>query len=254
MKRLWPAILLGLLLPILLIGLLQIIGSAGMGQKPVTLDDFSVLQVAARPGPLSDAHKFLETNCESCHTPISGPDAASCIGCHANDERLLSRQNTAFHAVVQDCSNCHGEHGVKALRPYSMDHQALFNSERQRLLGGIQLALSPPPHANVSGQEAMLDCAGCHANEDPHRTLFGTDCVACHGTATWSLADFRHPPASSTDCAQCHQAPPSHYMMHFQMVSMRVAGVEHANVRQCFSCHQTNAWNDIPGVGWYKHH
>ena len=32
------------------------------------------------------------------------------------------------------------------------------------------------------------------------------------------------------------------------------AGIEHADVSQCFLCHQTNAWNDIKGVGWYKHH
>ena len=64
----------------------------------------------------------------------------------------------------------------------------------------------------------------------------------------------RHPSPLSTDCNQCHQAPPSHSMMHFKMVSMKIAGVEHADVSQCFLCHQTNAWNDIKGVGWYKHH
>ena len=43
-------------------------------------------------------------------------------------------------------------------------------------------------------------------------------------------------------------------MMHFRMVSAKVAGQPHAAVRQCFLCHQTTAWNDIKGVGWYKHH
>ena len=43
-------------------------------------------------------------------------------------------------------------------------------------------------------------------------------------------------------------------MMHFQMISMKVAGQMHAKVDQCFLCHQTTAWNDIRGVGWYKHH
>ena len=55
-------------------------------------------------------------------------------------------------------------------------------------------------------------------------------------------------------CAQCHQAPPSHYMMHFRMVSMTVAGRMHAQVNQCYLCHQTTSWNDIKGVGLYKHH
>jgi hypothetical protein len=39
-----------------------------------------------------------------------------------------------------------------------------------------------------------------------------------------------------------------------QMVSMMVASQPHARVDQCFLCHQTDAWNDIKGVGWYKHH
>ena len=46
-------------------------------------------------------------------------------------------------------------------------------------------------------------------------------------------------------------------MEHFKMVSMTVAKVEHADASQRFRCPQTpppNAWNDIKGVGWYKHH
>jgi Zn finger protein HypA/HybF involved in hydrogenase expression len=110
------------------------------------------------------------------------------------------------------------------------------------------------PHASISSLEAALNCAKCHSNQDQHRGFFGTDCAQCHDTASWSIAGFRHPSPSSTDCAQCHQAPPSHYMMHFEMVSMKVARQEHAQVRQCYVCHQTTSWNDIKGVGFYKHH
>ena len=107
---------------------------------------------------------------------------------------------------------------------------------------------------DASPLEASLNCITCHANEDRHRQFFGSDCVQCHSTQAWNIAEFRHPPASSTDCAQCHQVPPSHYMMHFNMISMRIAGQMHAKVDQCFLCHQTTSWNDIRGVGWYKHH
>ncbi|WP_241527173.1 hypothetical protein [Sphingomonas turrisvirgatae] len=47
--------------------------------------------------------------------------------------------------------------------------------------------------------------------------------------------------------------PPSHNMMHFEMVSQRVAG-KRARVEQCYACHTTDAWNNIRGVGWYVHH
>jgi hypothetical protein len=35
--------------------------------------------------------------------------------------------------------------------------------------------------------------------------------------------------------------PPSHYMMHFKMISMKVAHQEHNGVRECFLCHQTTS-------------
>lgn len=47
---------------------------------------------------------------------------------------------------------------------------------------------------------------------------------------------------------------PGHYMEHFAMVSQRVARRERTPVRECFECHRTSAWNDIRGVGFYKHH
>jgi hypothetical protein len=122
------------------------------------------------------------------------------------------------------------------------------------LPSGVSLESLPVAHERIRPEETALDCNACHANQDPHRTLFGRDCASCHATPAWAIPEFRHPSPLSTDCAQCHQAPPSHYMEHFRMVSMTVAHVEHADVSQCFLCHQTNAWNDIKGVGWYKHH
>ena len=103
-------------------------------------------------------------------------------------------------------------------------------------------------------REAVLNCASCHSNKDRHAKLFGQDCAQCHTTAKWTIPEFRHPSPKSTDCAQCHQAPPSHYMMHFEMISAKVARQPTAKVDQCFLCHQTTVWNDIKGVGFYKHH
>ena len=51
--------------------------------------------------------------------------------------------------------------------------------------------------------------------------------------------------------------------MHFEMVDKTVASKANApgnpccgdvQVNQCYRCHQTNAWNDIKGIGFYKHH
>lgn len=73
--------------------------------------------------------------------------------------------------------------------------------------------------------------------------------------AAWlGFAGYRHPSPRSTDCAQCHRPPRSHTMEHFGMISQPVAGHREARVDQCHLCHQTTAWNDVRGVGWFECH
>jgi hypothetical protein len=203
------------------------------------------------PGALSAKHAFLADKCETCHTPVRGVEATVCISCHATDAATLARQSTVFHATVQSCTTCHIEH-EGGVRPTRMDHEALIavaRSDRDRpLFHWFSHGL-----AGTEGTDS-LDCFACHSNRSPHRDLFGQECAACHLTTSWTVAGFKHPSPASTECAQCHQAPPSHYMGHFHMISMMVARQHHARVEQCYLCHQTDAWNDIRGVGWYKHH
>ena len=222
------------------------------------------------PGPLSASHGWLETNCAACHTPAKSAEAAKCIGCHATNTALLQRAPTAFHAAIATCSTCHLEHTGTNVRPVTMDHVALAdiglkvirrnldNASNRRLLAWVRqhepLGASDPAHPRVTSSEAALDCATCHRTKDRHQKLFGQDCAACHATWSWTISEFRHPSVRSVDCVQCHQAPPSHYMMHFEMVSRAVARQGAARVEQCFACHQTTSWNDIRRVGWYKHH
>lgn len=106
--------------------------------------------------------------------------------------------------------------------------------------------LSPRAATRVTSLEATLNCAAFHSTKDRHKGLFGQGCVSCHGTTQWTIADFQHPSPRSTDCAQCHQGPPSHYMMHFEMVSKKIAAAgqgseccEGVQVNQCYRCHQT---------------
>ncbi len=225
-------------------------------------------QRLTEPGSLSAAHARLENNCAACHSSVQGVVSTNCIVCHANNESLLQRQPTAFHASISSCTECHLEHQGRGKRPTKMDHAALAkiglrqlddnesDSQntviRQRLL--VWSSHGTPPHARITSDEAILDCTACHSNDDRHFGLFGQDCAVCHATDKWTIPEFRHPSSNSMDCAQCHQAPPSHYMMHFKMISARVAGKPHARIDQCFECHQTTSWNDIKGAGWYKHH
>jgi hypothetical protein len=238
----------------------------------------SVSRQFVSPGPLSRGHAYLENRCASCHQTNIGVTAAKCTACHANDERLLGRQPTAFHASIRECRTCHVEHRGGNGNLIAMDHVELARIGARTLarasgtdeasadtLKSLKtwLRIRIPGQLDERSTGEALNCVGCHATKDRHLNFFGKDCAQCHGLTKWTIADFRHPSPRSTDCAQCHQAPPSHYMMHFDMISKKIAGQEDAKVagccgaaqaNQCYRCHQTTSWNDIRGVGYYKHH
>lgn len=229
----------------------------------------SALQQFIRPGPLSPRHAYLGDRCASCHEPIVGVTVAKCTACHANAERLLGRQPTAFHASIQECAACHVEHQPTNIRPLLMDHVELAkvgartlahaspsDTDSAATLKSLEtwLRIRSPDQLDASTAREVLNCAGCHDRRDPHFKRFGSDCAGCHGLASWVVPGYQHPSSRSKECVQCHQAPPSHFMGHFSMISQKFAGKEHARVDECFECHNTTSWNDIVGVGFYKHH
>lgn len=220
------------------------------------------------PGELSRAHSFLDRDCAACHTPVQGIEDSTCISCHANNELLLQRQPTAFHASLGSCASCHLEHAGRQNLNRVMDHKTLAtigiktlqrheneDADDQKTVSGLLHWLKTNKiQGEISSSELLLQCSSCHSYEDPHQSFFGKECTDCHVTSQWTISAFRHPSPNSTNCAQCHQAPPSHYMEHFKMISATVAGKPHAAISECFECHQTTSWNEIQSVGWYKHH
>ena len=224
------------------------------------------------PGPLSPKHAYLaDCRCTSCHETGVGVTVANCTACHANDERLLGRQPTQFHASVQECATCHVEHQrPSVIRPLVMDHVELakvgartlaraasrHDAESAATLKSLEtwFRIRNPEKFDASSAREALNCAGCHDRRDPHLELFGGDCAQCHGLASWTVPGYQHPSPQSKECSECHKPPPSHGMMHFSMISQKIASKERARVDECFECHNTTGWNDIVGLGFYKHH
>lgn len=237
-------------------------------KSPSEILSLAFWQHMVSPGELSQGHAKLEDDCAACHTTIKGVDAGKCIVCHADNKAVLQRQPSAFHADIDSCAACHLEHQGRVPRTAQMDHVALAriglrqiqdaaamsDQEREALVAWVQESNAAPHAPQLEHEESLLNCVTCHQTKDRHRGLFGNDCAQCHVTAKWTITEYRHPSPASQSCAQCHQAPPSHYMMHFKMISMTTAHVEKADVTQCFLCHRSTSWNDIKGVGFYKHH
>lgn len=231
------------------------------------------ISLAFLPGPLSKSHAFLESQCTACHTPNQSITKVGCISCHANNVNLLQRQSTAFHANITSCKECHQEHRGGSKPFLLMDHLALAKMgaradekkvnevENQILRTYLRQNHETKIETEIisinlheSPLISSLSCINCHSTRDKHQGIFGTSCLSCHGSQTWRIAEYKHPSPNSRTCVQCHQAPPSHNMMHFEMISKPFAGQSHAKVNQCFLCHLTTSWNDIKGKGWYKHH
>lgn len=236
----------GIYIILALMGLLAIIAI------PTTIYQSSsealpIWDAAISPGPLSASHAFLNNKCESCHTPNRGIVASKCITCHTSAPELLMQPATAFHAHLTDCRGCHSEHQGKNIRPIHMDHAALMKIATEYIS-------KESPKESVHHHTASLDCQSCHVYRDKHQEFFGKQCATCHSTKTWKIPGYLHPSPTSTNCAECHKAPLSHRMMHFEMVDRFVTHEEHARVDQCYLCHKTDSFNDIKGVGWYKMH
>jgi hypothetical protein len=212
--------------------ILTILGVAAAVFVPLTIHRSSstalpVWPNVASPGQLSALHDFLGSQCEACHTPVRGIEAASCLTCHMKDiVNLRESPSAAFHAAINDCRGCHIEH-QGGLRPIRMDHGVL-----------VRIPFGGP--ARTDGIQ-RLNCVACHGDRDIHQGFFGRVCGACHGTQAWTIAGYVHPPPTSTACAQCHQPPASHYSGHFFGMGMAAGG---ARVEQCYLCHKTTSWRD----------
>lgn len=226
-------------------------------------------QQMTSPGDLMAAHASLEENCTACHAPVRGVEPDSCIVCHANNESLLQDQTTSFHANIQSCDECHMEHQGRDSRTLEMDHgvlaklglQLLENDDPSDEGEQVRKTLSfwmrhtsdeSLPHKRIAREELMLDCTSCHEDEDPHVAYFGNNCADCHGTQAWNIPEYIHPPSASMDCAQCHKAPPSHYMPMFMSMCARMLGKSPDSLSQCYVCHTITAWNDMKDAPWHK--
>ncbi len=177
------------------------------------------------------------------------------IGDDVREKRgLLSRLYEAYDAAAERL-NLEPERR-SLIHPLRSALLRMFLKESPAIdsLGKSPVARDEPKASHLVPAEAVLQCATCHAERDAHRGMFGSDCGACHGASGWVIPEYRHPSNASTDCAQCHRAPPCHLTSHFTRVCGPVAGKPNAEVRDCHSCHQVTAWNNIKGFGWYQSH
>ena len=146
--------------------------------------------------PLTGAHANLA--CNVCHVNgVYAGTPTNCYACHAAND-------VHNGANGQNCQACHS---TTAWLPATVDH----NTTAFPLTGAHANLACNLCHANGVYAGTPTNCYACHAQDDAHNGVNGTDCSVCHSTTAWLPAEYNGPHTfplnhhgADGECAQCH--------------------------------------------------
>jgi hypothetical protein len=200
------------------------------------LTDFGQFDHACTAFPLTGKHQAAD--CRSCHAGnVYQGTPQACVACHAEPKAHKGRFGS-------NCAQCHS---TSTWGGAGFDHdRAAF-----RLTGRHRAVDCQSCHVDNVFKGTPQTCVACHAEPQMHKGRFGTNCVQCHSTDTWSGGKFDHDRAAfkltgkhqTTDCKACHLnnvfqgTPQACVSCHAEpKVHMGRFGTH------CAECHSTNAW------------
>ena len=132
-----------------------------------------------------DGRRFV---CKDCHPQnVTEFGEAICTECHTRlDARFMSGHLATWGRVCAPCHDGTGRNGA------GFDHNKLpFKLDGAHV--GVACAKC---HANARSatdlQSTPRECLSCHRADDKHRGAFGSDCAACHVSASWAKVTFDH--------------------------------------------------------------
>ena len=210
------------------------------------------------PGPVSDAHAKLESNCSGCHDRADRDrQTALCLDCHkeiAADIRTKTRYHGRMNASADgQCRGCHAEHLGRNADINRLSESGFTHDLANFPLDGAHVALNCASchHADAPYRKAPSACIGCHRKDDAHRGALGAECSTCHGTRTWMQTRFDHDKTEfpltnkhrTVACAACHAGE------HYKGTPKACAACHtpddvHRGTQgaQCANCHSTADW------------
>lgn len=188
---------------------------------------------------LSGQHAAIE--CAACHG-AGKPDPAptACIGCHRGDDKHKGRNGP-------DCAACHSSSDWKRV---SFDHA----STGFALLGRHRSAACEACHTRpIQEWKPPKGCIDCHADDDRHEGLLGTDCSGCHRETGWTEVRFDHARDTrfallgkhqAVTCAACHKTPTTQSLPTVSCAGCHRADDPHKGQLGdgCGQCHNVESW------------
>lgn len=165
-------------------------------------------QAAISPGPVSNHHRLIENQCDSCHgTAFRGAPDERCSACHA--PKAHTATSSTHDARAATCSSCHREHhGQRSLVPVESPlctdcHSHIDALAPQTRESRVDSFASHPEFAalatdSASAAKAAHSLKFSHAK---HQTATLT-CVSCHVASPDGAA--MRPITFDAQCASCH--------------------------------------------------
>jgi DmsE family decaheme c-type cytochrome len=223
--------------------------------------------LAARVASAKFPHKPLQDGCATCHDPHASSGAARllkreapglCLSCHSAATASFSRSHMGYPVAQSRCTDCHDAHGSSqkamlfdnvhspvakrmcrqcheeptAANPLSIKKDAL------ELCGTCHAATVADAFAKKSLHWPLADRKSCLSCHNPHAArqkplIEGSmleTCGKCHSDTMRRQQSslVKHVPATSGDCAACHEVHGSDNAFYLKGAS---------NIELCGSCH-----------------
>jgi len=210
------------------------------------------------------SHADFQNQCELCHTPLKGIEAARCETCHTT----IAQQRTSrggFHGKlkatdVSRCAACHPDHRGASFNPLdttNFDHALVgFSLVKHARNFDNTLIECKSCHDTQNFSFVSTSCADCHAKKDKafmvdHAAAFGAKCLACHDGLD-KMKGFNHAKVKfvldgkhkTVACAQCHKANVDPKSVATQCQACHAEPKSHAGMfgTDCAACHTSNGW------------
>lgn len=202
---------------------------------------------------LSGAH--ASTPCNACHVgapKVYKGTADQCVGCHAADAEQVERPSHADFS--NNCQECHSS---ESWEDATLDHEWPLQGAHAEAACADCHTGTPPVY-----EDTPSECRDCHQAEldteiNPAHDGFSNDCSSCHGTSTWSGADFEHTDDfplrgghAQSECTDCHTGSPAAFdelpsgcvSCHQADRDAATAPLHEGFSNDCSSCHGINSW------------
>ncbi len=203
------------------------------------LSVISSAQAQISPGPLSQAHGFLDgaTQCTKCHDLTKWSSEYKCLDCHQEIRTRLDTGRGLHPSMAgsdrtgRSCITCHAEHKGRnmALIRWNppmekMDHRRTgFTLEGKHanleckkchqasLVADADIKSLTDKDLNRTYLGLATECVNCHSDE--HRGQLAAQCRSCHDPTGWkNPARFNHDRArfvlysahQKVACGKCH--------------------------------------------------